>query len=124
MKKFVSLALIVSLIPSGIGTFSIIKAKDTQTQQNSVTEITEYETNDLIVVYKNEVNATAKKTMSIASLSANDEDASSAEVLTDKTVILKLDSQEALADAIDTFSSDSMLLIFNLIMFITVWKPT
>ena len=107
MKKFVSLALIVSLIPSGIGTFSIIKAKDTQTQQNSVTDITEYETNDLIVVYKNEINATAKKTMSIASLSANDEDASSAEVLTDKTVILKLDSQEALADAIDTFSSDS-----------------
>ncbi|MCR4802471.1 MAG: S8 family serine peptidase [Lachnospiraceae bacterium] len=107
MKKIVSAALILSLISSGLTSFSIIKAEATKKQQNSITDSSKYETNDLIVVYKNDANATAKKTMSIASLSANDEATSSAEVLTDKTVILKLDSKEALEDAIDTFSNDS-----------------
>ena len=108
MKKLVSTALIASLISSVFGTSPILNAEDTQANQTrSVTDLSKYETNDLIVVYKTDANATEKNTMRIASLSEEEQDSSSAEVLSDKTVILKLDSQETLKEAITTFSNDS-----------------
>ena len=61
----------------------------------------------MTVVYKKEKNATQKKTLSICSLSNSQKQQAQVDSLTDSTVVLRLDSQDALATAVEALSQDS-----------------
>lgn len=111
MKKLVCGLLTASLVASTMCTLPITyssKAASTIDDTNvSVTDLSKYQNNDIIITYKKDTNATKKKTLSICGLS--DSAVSNAEVsnLTDHSVVLKLDSEEDLASAIETLSQDS-----------------
>lgn len=113
MKKIIGSVLTASMLAATVGPMPVspvqIQANtnpsNTDTPE-SVTDLTKYETNDVIVVYKKEANATAKKTLQIASLDQEDQNAATVDPLTDDTVVLKLDSEDALADAVATLSKD------------------
>lgn len=76
-------------------------------ETSSVVDLEEYENNDIIVVYKKEANATKQKTLSICGLSVSDTEAPEVSELTDNSVVLKLDSEEELAEAVEALSQDS-----------------
>lgn len=110
MKKLLSGVLTVSLVASTVGIIPapmVSKAEIIADSPESVTDSSKYETNDIIITYKKEANATEKKTMSICGL--KDSESADAEVskLTDNSVVLKLDSEEELETAIESLSEDS-----------------
>lgn len=110
MKKIVSSLLTVSLLASSIGTIPVTHAEtvpSSDKQEQSVTDLSKYETNDVIVVYKKEANATEKKTFSICSLPKDQEENASVDTLTDDSVVLKLDSKDALETAVEALSNDN-----------------
>lgn len=112
MKKFLSSLLTASLLASSVGVAPIADTKaattnDTTTDTASVTDLSKYETNDVIVVYKKDANATEKKTLGICSLSKEEEENASVNSLTDNSVVLSLDSEDALKEAVDALSNDS-----------------
>lgn len=115
MKKILTTVLTASLVASTMGTMpsSSIKVQAdsallaSTSLDKSVKDLSKYETNEVIVVYKKEANATPAKTMKIASLSTEEAKTASADVLTDDAVILKLDSKDTLEDAINTLANDS-----------------
>lgn len=114
MKKILSTILATSLVASTLNFTPIInQAAYAATQNNnpeqtkSVTDLSKYENNQVIVVYKKNANATEEKTLGIASLNATEEEHATVDELTDNSVVLSLDSEDALEDAIQSFSSDS-----------------
>lgn len=114
MKKILSTILATSLLTS---TFSFTpltnQAAHAATQNNnpeqtrSVTDLSKYESNQVIVVYKKNANATEEKTLGIASLNATEEENATVDELTDNSVVLSLDSEDALEDAIQSLNNDS-----------------
>lgn len=112
MKKFLSSLLTASLIASSVSIAPVANTKaattnDTAEDTSSVTDLSKYESNEVIVVYKKDANATKKKTLGICSLSKEEEENASVDSLTDNSVVLSLDSKDALADAVDALSNDS-----------------
>ena len=113
MKKLISGLLTASFVASTLGVLPITfesKAADISNDSDiSITDLNKYETNDIIITYKKDTNATKKKTLSICGLS--DSSASNAEVskLTDNSVVLKLDSNADLETAVETLSQDSRI---------------
>ena len=114
MKKLISGLLSVSLVASTLGTLPVTFQSKATTVTNdndisSVTDLSKYENNDIIITYKKDTNATKKKTLSICGLS--DSSTSNADVsrLTDNSVVLKLDSDDDLETAIETLSQDSRI---------------
>lgn len=113
MKKIIGSVLTASMLAATVGPMPGSPAKiqantnssNTGTPE-SVTDLSKYENNDVIVVYKEDTNATAKKTLKIASLDQEDQKNATVDALTDDTVVLKLDSEDALADAVATLSKD------------------
>lgn len=113
MKKIIGSVLTASMLAATIGPMPVSPVKiqantnssNTDTPE-SVTDLSKYENNDVIVVYKEDTNATAKKTLKIASLEQEDQKNATVDSLTDDTVVLKLDSEDALADAVATLSKD------------------
>ena len=111
MKKTLSGLLAASLITSLIGvlppaskTAAATSPEDTAV---SVTELSKYENNDIIITYKKEANATKKKTLSICGLSAARQADTEVTQLTENSVVLKLDSNADLKTSIETLSQDS-----------------
>lgn len=114
MKKILSAILATSMVAS---TFNFTPLTDqtahaatpnsTPDQTKSVTDLSKYENNQVIVVYKKNSNATEEKTLGIASLSTAEEENATVDELTDNSVVLSLDSEDALEDAIQSFSNDS-----------------
>lgn len=111
MKKLLSTVLATSLVASSFQltplTDLTAQAATTKSQNKSVTDVSKYETNQVIVVYKKDANATEEKTLKIASLDTTEEENATVDELTDNSVVLSLDSEDALEDAIQTFSNDS-----------------
>lgn len=112
MKKVLSSLLTASLLASSVGVAPVADTKAATTNNttedvSSVTDLSKYETNDVIVVYKKDANATKKKTLGICSLSKEDEANASVDSLTDNSVVLSLDSKDALEDAVEALSNDS-----------------
>lgn len=114
MKKILSTILATSLVASSFNipplTYqtSLAATKENNVEQNkSVTDLSKYETNQIIVVYKKDSNATEEKTLKIASLDATKEANAEVDELTDNSVVLSLESEETLEEAIEVFSNDS-----------------
>lgn len=114
MKKIVATVLATSLVASSFQFAPITEqtvyaapATNNAEQTKSVTDLSKYDTNQVIVVYKKDSNATEEKTLSIASLNAKEEENATVEELTDNSVVLSLDSEDTLEDAIQSFSQDS-----------------
>lgn len=114
MKKILSTILATSLVASSFNipplTYqtSLAATKENNVEQNkSVTDLSKYETNQIIVVYKKDSNATEEKTLKIASLDATKEANAAVDELTDNSVVLSLESEETLEEAIEVFSNDS-----------------
>lgn len=110
MKKLLSTVLATSLVASSLNVapFTVNAANTSNIKQSkSVTDLSKYETNQVIVVYKKGANATEEKTLKIASLDATAEENAIVDELTANSVVLSLDSQDALEDAIQSFSDDS-----------------
>ena len=111
MKKIISSVLAVSIFASG---FFIDSGLTSTTRANasdaplvsSITDLSQYPANDVIVVYKKDSNATKKKTLKICSLEESQEEQATISSLTSNSVILKLDSEDALEQAVTTLSSD------------------
>ena len=116
MKKIIGSVLTASMLAATVGPMPGSPAKiqantnstNTDTPE-SVTDLSKYENNDVIVVYKEDTNATAKKTLKIASLDQEEQKNATVDSLTDDTVVLKLDSEDALADAVATLSKDDRI---------------
>ena len=111
MKKLIHSILAVTVVTSNLSVAapasSVRAATSAATSsQTSVTEASQYPTNDVIVVYKKEANATKKKTLKICSLEQEQEEEATVETLTSDTVVLKLDSEAALEQAIEALSTD------------------
>ena len=104
MKKIISSVLAVSIFASG---FFIDSGLTSTTRANasdaplvsSITDLSQYPANDVIVVYKKDSNATKKKTLKICSLEESQEEQATISSLTSNSVILKLDSEDALEQA-------------------------
>lgn len=111
MKKKLSGLLAASLITSLIGALPPVSETAAATSSEdtavSVTDLSKYETNDIIITYKKEANATKKKTLSICGLSAAQQADTEVTQLTDNSVVLKLDSNADLKTSIETLSQDS-----------------
>lgn len=108
MKKQISTLLTASLLASTIGMAPMSDtASVAAASTKSVTDLSKYETNEVIVVYKNDSNATVNRTMRLAGLSKKETEEANGDTLTENSVILRLDSQDTLEDAIDTLSQDS-----------------
>lgn len=112
MKKWLSVALICNLLIMGISSIGsngdYVKAEENDNQEKveSITDLDQYENNDLIVVYKDNTMTEKKlttQTVKIGDLSEED----TAETLTDNSVVVKLDNKEDLKEAIDTYSNNS-----------------
>ena len=111
MKKWLSVALICSLFVTNTflgNTENVIKAEENSAEEKveSVTDLDKYENNDLIVVYKNKSMTEKKmtaKTVKIGELEEENE----TEVLTDDSVVVKLDNREDLKEAIKEYTEDS-----------------
>ena len=110
--RVVGLMLVVSMLNSVIGGSicgmpvcgNVVEAKSAS---RSVLDLEKYENNDIIVVYKKEANATKQKTLSICGISNTGTEVPEVSELTENTVVLKLDSEEELAEAVETLSQDS-----------------
>lgn len=114
MKKFISSVLTASLLATSIAGLSVPdtaaaqKTDSAETGESDlVTDLSKYETNEIIVGYKKEANATAEKTFRIASLSKAEQEQAEVSSLTDSSVMLTVDSEEALADAVEALSEDA-----------------
>ena len=108
MKKIIASVLTTSILATAIGpvSFNPMKIQADTNSPKSVTDLSKYENNDVIVVYKDDYNATPKKTLKIASLNQEEQANATVDSLTDDTVVLKLNSDEALADAVTALSKD------------------
>lgn len=110
MKRILGSVLTAALISSSISIAPITSHAATIEDETAITSITDmdkYENNDVIVVYKNEKNATSTKTLRICGLSQGTTDTTNVTELTDTSVVLKLDSKEELKTAVETLSKDS-----------------
>ncbi len=115
MKKVISTILTTTLLVTSVLSSVVASplttdkalAAQKQSSDESVTDISKYDSNEVIVVYKKDSNATKKKTLSIASLTKQQEQDASVDTLTDNSVILRLDSKDALEDAVEALSTDS-----------------
>lgn len=114
MKKILSTILATSLVVSTFNltpltcqTIHAATQNNTPKQTKSVTDLSKYKNNQVIVVYKKNSNATEKKTLGIASLNATEEKNATVDEITDNSVVLSVDSEDALEDAIESFSNDS-----------------
>lgn len=115
MKKIISTILTTNLLVTSVLSSVVASplttdkalAAQKQSSDESVTDISKYDSNEVIVVYKKDSNATEKKTLSIASLTKQQEQDASVDTLTDNSVILRLDSKDALEDAVEALSTDS-----------------
>lgn len=111
MKKITSCIVTASLFVSMAGTpalsLPVFASSLSENTITSITDLSKYETNDIIVVYKKGANATKQRTLSICGISDTGETAPQVSDLTDNSVVLKLDSQEALAEAVEHLSQDN-----------------
>ena len=110
MKKWISIVLISCLLVtnSSIGTMEHTvraKAGSEEVQTESVTDLEAYENNDLIVVYKDKSMTEKKMTKKTAKIGEVEE--SRTEVLTDDSVVVKLEDRAALKEAIEQYTEDS-----------------
>ena len=110
MKKWISIVLISSLLitNSSIGSMEHTiraKADRKEVQTESVTDLEAYENNDLIVVYKDKSMTEKKMTKKTAKIGEVEE--SKTEVLTDDSVVVKLEDRTALKEAIEQYTEDS-----------------
>lgn len=114
-KKLISTVVTANLLATSIfsslscSPFTTQKAlaAEEKTTDESVTDLKKYNSNEIIVAYKKDSNATKKKTLRIASLSKAEEKEASVDTLTDNSVILRLDSKDTLKDALAALSTDS-----------------
>ena len=110
MKKWISMAVISCLLATNSPIGSVehtvrVKADSKAEQTESVTDLEAYENNDLIVVYKDKSMTEKKMTKKTVKIGAVEE--SKTEVLTDDSVIVKLDNRDDLKEAIEQYSEDS-----------------
>lgn len=109
-KKWFSTALICSLVAGNVSVQNsemTVKAEKSSSDSTveSVTDLDKYENNDLIVVYKNS-SMTQKKMSAKTVKIGNLEDETATDVLTDNSMVVKLDNREDLEEAIDAYAND------------------
>ena len=75
MKKIIASVITTSILATAIGpvSFNPMKIQADTNSPKSVTDLSKYENNDVIVVYKDDYNATPKKTLKIASLNQEEQ---------------------------------------------------
>lgn len=101
-KSFVSLLLCMT-VAMGTGELpfnTTVTAKAAVIEQDSVTDINEYEDNEMIVVYKTEDSTVSELP-----------DSATEEKLTEDCSLIEVDSKAELKDAVDTLANDPNVLV-------------
>lgn len=111
MKKWLSMVLICSMLVTGVSTgtsVNMVKAEENNSANavEMITDLDEYENNDLIVVYKDKSMSEKKMTKKTVKICDSAEE-NAVDTLTDNSMIVKLDTREELEEAIEAYSNDA-----------------